>query len=60
MSFATALLPPLRALVDRPDADLAELAELIVDTSLGHGATHPRTPPGAITDVVLRLVPVGL
>jgi AcrR family transcriptional regulator len=60
VSFATALLPPLRALVDRPDADVVELAELIVDTSLGHGATHPRTPPGAITDVVLRLVPVDL
>lgn len=58
--FAAVLLPPLRAVLDRPEAELVDLAELIVDTTLGHGTTHPRTPPASITDVVLRLVPVEL
>lgn len=58
--LAAVLLPPLRAVLDRPEAELVDLAELLVDTTLGHGATHPRTPPASITDVVLRLVPVEL
>lgn len=58
--FAALLLPPLRSVLDRPEAELVDLAELIVDTTLGHSATHPRTPPASITDVVLRLVPVEL
>lgn len=58
--FAAVLLPPLRAVLDRPEAELVDLAEVLVDTTLGHAATHPRTAPASVTELVLRLVPVAL
>jgi AcrR family transcriptional regulator len=55
--FGDAFAGPLSELVDRPDSDLACLAEMVVDTTLGHAATNPRRPLTQITESVLRLVP---
>ncbi len=55
--FGAALVPPLCELIDRPAAEVADLADLIVDTTVGHAATRPRQPIERITATVLRLVP---
>ncbi len=55
--FSDAFAGPLSELVDRPDSDVACLAELVVDTTLGHAATNPRRSLAQITESVLRLVP---
>jgi AcrR family transcriptional regulator len=52
-----ALEPPLRTMVDGSPSDQADLADLIADTVLVYGATHPRQTITTVTEVALRLVP---
>ncbi len=52
-----ALVPPLREVVEGPPSDQADLADLVADTVLVYGATHPRQTIATVTEVALRLVP---
>ena len=50
---------PLGVLADCPESERIDLADLVVDTVLGYGATHPRGEIAKITELTLRLVPVN-
>jgi AcrR family transcriptional regulator len=52
-----ALVPALQEVVDASPADTADLADLVADTVLSYGATHPRQTITSVTDLALRLVP---
>lgn len=51
------LAPPLCEIVDGPPSEQADLADLVADTVLAYGATHPRQTITTVTEVALRLVP---
>ncbi len=51
------LAEPLQQLLDASDGEAVDLADLVVDHVLGHGATRPRTPVMTLTASALRLVP---
>jgi AcrR family transcriptional regulator len=51
------LVPALAEVVDASPSDTADLADLVADTVLSYGATHPRQAITTVTDTALRLVP---
>ena len=57
MPIGPSLAEPLQQLLDASDGEAVDLADLVVDHVLGHGATRPRTPVMTLTASALRLVP---
>lgn len=57
--LASVLTGPIAEVTDRSERTSVDLADLLVDTVLGHAVTKPRTPVATIAETALRLLPVG-
>lgn len=57
--LASLLTEPVAEVTDGSERTSADLADLLVDTVLGHAVTRPRTPVATIAETALRLLPRG-